>query len=163
MAVKKLTEADLNKTRVETLEHIRFMQRLLNSMAKEIMDRGVKHDQSKLESPELEVFAEVDKDHSTQDIRYGTPEYQASLDALKPALEHHYAANRHHPQHFKNGVNDMNLIDLIEMLCDWKASSTRYKGGNIRTSIEHNGARFGLSPQLVKILENTADMLGNKD
>jgi hypothetical protein len=37
---------------------------------------------------------------------------------MAPALKHHYENNRHHPEHFKNNIDDMNLIDLIEMLCD---------------------------------------------
>jgi hypothetical protein len=53
----------------------------------------------------------------------------------------------------------MNLIDLVEMLCDWKAASERHNDGNIKKSIEINTARFGLSWQLAKILENTADLL----
>jgi hypothetical protein len=53
----------------------------------------------------------------------------------------------------------MNLIDLVEMLCDWKAASERHNDGNIRKSIEINASRFTISPQLVKILENTADLL----
>jgi len=44
---------------------------------------------------------------------------------MKPALEHHYALYRHHPEHFQNGIDDMNLIDLVEMFADWKASSER--------------------------------------
>lgn len=56
-------------------------------------------------------------------------------------------------------VSDMNLLDLVEMLCDWKAASERHNDGNIRKSIEVNANRFGLSPQMVKILENTADVL----
>ena len=74
---------------------------------------------------------------------------------MKPALEHHYAKNRHHPEHHKNGINDMNLIDLIEMFCDWKASSERQNDGNILKSIEINGKRFHMSPQLIEIFENT--------
>jgi hypothetical protein len=52
-------------------------------------------------------------------------------------------------------VNDMNLLDVVEMLCDWKAASMRHNDGNIHKSIELNADRFRLSPQLVKILENT--------
>jgi hypothetical protein len=52
----------------------------------------------------------------------------------------------------------MNLVDLVEMLCDWKASSTRHNDGNIRKSIEINAERFGINQQLVKILENTAEL-----
>jgi hypothetical protein len=78
---------------------------------------------------------------------------------MRPALEHHYAKNRHHPDHFKNGVDEMNLLDVLEMLLDWKASSERHDDGNIRRSIEINADRFKLSPQLVKLLENTVDFL----
>ena len=49
----------------------------------------------------------------------------------------------------------MNLFDLIEMLVDWKAASERHNNGNIRKSIEINGNRFNMSPQLIRIFENT--------
>ena len=91
-----------------------------------------------------------------QKLQYGSPEYQESLNALKPALEHHYARNRHHPEHHKNGIDDMTLQDLIEMFCDWKAASERQNNGNILKSIETNGERFQMSEQLIRIFENTA-------
>ena len=53
----------------------------------------------------------------------------------------------------------MNLLDLIEMFCDWSASSQRHHDGNIRKSIEVNADRFGMSPQLTRIFENTASDL----
>jgi hypothetical protein len=78
---------------------------------------------------------------------------------MKPALDHHYANNSHHPEHYKNGIDDMSLLDLVEMICDWKAASERHNNGNIRKSIEVNGKRFEMSPQLIRIFENTADLL----
>jgi hypothetical protein len=56
-------------------------------------------------------------------------------------------------------VNHMTLLDLVEMICDWKAASERHNNGNIRKSIEVNGKRFEMSPQLIRIFENTADLL----
>jgi hypothetical protein len=56
-------------------------------------------------------------------------------------------------------LNSMNLLDLIEMMADWVAASERHENGDIRRSIEHNAKRFKMSPQLVKIFENTADLL----
>jgi hypothetical protein len=53
----------------------------------------------------------------------------------------------------------MTLLDLIEMLVDWKAASERHNTGNINKSIEVNGERFQMSPQLIKIFENTAKEL----
>lgn len=141
----------------ETSLHIERVRNLLNACVLDLLKRGELHDQTKRESPEVELFTEYTDKLST--VTYGSPEYKQFLEEMRPALDHHYANNRHHPEHHKNGVNDMNLLDLIEMLCDWKASSERHNDGNIRKSIEHNADRFGISPQLTKILENTSDVL----
>jgi hypothetical protein len=103
------------------------------------------------------LFAEITP--ILAELTYGSEEYQESLDKLKPALDHHYASNRHHPEHFVNGVNDMTLVDLIEMFCDWKASSLRQNDGNLLKSIEISAERFNIDPQLKQILINTARMV----
>ena len=154
--MKELTEKEL-ATNAHTWRHIWRVNQLLNKVIKALLKRGEEHDQSKLESPEVELFSEYTERLSK--MTYGSEEYKRSLEAIKPALDHHYANNRHHPEHFKNGIDDMTLLDLIEMICDWKASSERHNDGNIRKSIEINGKRFEMSPQLIKIFENTADFL----
>jgi len=50
----------------------------------------------------------------------------------------------------------MNLIDIVEMFCDWKAASERQLDGNLLKSIEKNADRFNMDPQLKQILINTA-------
>lgn len=147
-------------TNYDTFRHIERVRNLLNRCAIEFLKRGELHDQTKMTSPEVELFTEYTDKLAT--CTYGSETYQGFLKAIKPALDHHYANNRHHPEHHKNGINDMNLIDMIEMLCDWKAASERHNDGNIRKSIEINANRFGMSPQLVKIFENTADLLFEK-
>lgn len=144
-------------TNYDTFRHIERVRNLLNTCIVEILRRGELHDQTKLEKPEVELFTEYTP--KLAGSTYGSNEYNGFRQALKPALDHHYANNRHHPEHFKHGVDDMNLIDIVEMLCDWKAASERHNDGNIRQSIELNADRFKLSPQLVRILENTADLL----
>ncbi len=141
----------------DTWKHIHRVQELVNRCAVDLINRGNIHDQSKLKHPEVEYFTEFTS--ALADLTYGTPEYFANLEKLKPAIEHHQANNRHHPEYHKNGIEDMNLIDLLEMICDWKAASERHNDGNINKSIEHNGNRFKMSPQLVKIFENTAKLL----
>lgn len=143
-------------TNYQTMRHIEHVRRLLNIVVRELLERGERHDQSKLESPEVEVFAEFTP--KLAGSTYGSAEYEGFRKAMGPALAHHYAKNRHHPEHFANGVDDMNLIDLIEMFCDWKAATLRHNDGNIRKSIKANADRFRLSPQIVRILENTADL-----
>lgn len=152
-----VTPLTVAECQVETQKHIETVRKYIRFMIDKIEMRGVKHDASKLESPEVEAFAEVTPKLAS--TTYGSDEYNKFLEKLKPALEHHYAANRHHPQHFVNGVNDMTLIDIIEMFCDWKASTLRQNDGNLLKSIELNAARFDFDGQLKQILINTARML----
>jgi hypothetical protein len=140
-----------------TWVHIHRVGSLIHKVITELMNRADSHDQSKLLYPEVSIFTEFTP--KLADCTYGSDEYSGFLKEMKPALEHHYGNNSHHPEHYKNGIDDMNLIDIMEMICDWKAASERHNDGNIRKSIEINADRFGLSPQLVKILENTADIL----
>lgn len=145
-------------TNYHTFRHIERVRNLINRCIAVLMKRGEAHDQSKLEPPEVELFTEYTPKLAS--CTYGSPEYNEFRVALAPALEHHYANNRHHPEHHKNGIDDMNLVDLLEMICDWKAASERHNDGNLRKSIEVNADRFGMSPQLVRIFENTVDILG---
>jgi uncharacterized protein DUF5662 len=147
-------------SRFKTLRHIETVRNYLNRCIAELMHRAEQHDQSKLESPEREMF-----DEWTEKLRtstYNSPEYLEFRKQLKPVLDHHYANNRHHPEHFKDGIKDMTLIDLIEMLMDWKASSMRHNDGNILKSIAINQERFEYSDELRRILENTAKWIDSE-
>jgi len=147
----------LDECRVETQKHIEKVRKYIRFFTDKLTSRGVNHDAAKLESPEVELFAEYTPKLATTE--YNSEEYKQSLIGLKPALDHHYATYRHHPEHFANGVNDMNLIDLVEMLADWKAASERQRNGNLLTSIEVNANRFKMTDQLKQILLNTAKTL----
>ena len=143
-------------TNHDTFRHIERVRNLINKIAVELLHRAELHDQSKLESPEVELFTEYTP--KLAGSTYGSDEYNNFKKMMAPALEHHYAKNRHHPEHFKNGINDMNIVDIVEMLCDWKAASERHNDGNIRKSIEINTDRFNMSSQLGKILDNSVDL-----
>lgn len=145
-----------SECQLETLRHIENVRKYIKFITDKLTERGIEHDRSKLESPELETFTEFTAKLS--ETTYGSDEYNANLKAMEPALQHHYANNRHHPEHFANGVNDMNLIDIVEMLCDWKAASLRHNDGNLLKSVELNATRFGYGDQLKQILINTAKL-----
>lgn len=137
----------------DTQRHRLRVAMLLGEIAGELRVRANEHDESKLVEPEKPIFDEYTP--KLKDSTYGSDEYKRFLDEMKVALDHHYSRSRHHPEHFANGVNDMTLVDLVEMLCDWKAATERHANGNIKTSIEQNTKRFGLSGQLARIFENT--------
>lgn len=139
----------------DTLKHSLRVGELVGQSIRELVDRSVKHDLSKTERPELDVFNEYTPKlkHST----YGSDEYKGFLAAMKVGLDHHYANNRHHPEHFADGVNGMTLVDLIEMLADWKAATERHADGSLDRSLEIQRERFGITDQLAQILRNTAE------
>jgi len=141
------------KNNLETVKHQHSVRKNIYDVILALDKRAKDHDASKLESPEQEIFGEHVEELSKTE--YGGEAYKQLLEKIKPALDNHYAKNRHHPEHWPNGIDDMTLVDLLEMICDWKASTARNKNGNIRKSIEVNAKRFNMSPQLVKIFENT--------
>lgn len=141
----------------QTKKHIINVGDKLQSFSDRLKYRASIHDQSKLEEPEASVFE--DYTHRLAGMTYGSDEYQQCLEEMKPAcLNHHYENNPHHPEHFENGVDDMDLVDLVEMFCDWKAATERHDDGDINKSIIYNTERFNLSPQLVRILQNSVKL-----
>lgn len=142
----------------DTLLHIKRVAELLTNAAAELIKRANRHDNSKLVAPEKSYFDEYTP--RLAGLTYGSDEYRACVALLQPALDHHYANNSHHPEHYKNGVNDMDLFDVVEMFFDWKAASERHNNGNINKSIAVNRDRFAISDQLARIFENTALRLG---
>jgi hypothetical protein len=144
-------------SRPETYRHIGQVRGLVLGAAQDLQRRAHEHDASKLENPELGIFDEyTDK---LRGVEYGSEEYFEHLNGMQAALDHHYAHNDHHPQHFIGGIQDMSLLQLTEMLCDWIAATRRHDDGDIRKSIEMNAERFGYGPELKQLLHNTVDAL----
>jgi len=142
---------------IKTLEHKEQVADIMDVFAQVIRKRGLTHDNSKLEDPEFDGFVEYTP--MLAQITYGSEEYQKCLDDLKPTLDAHYAKNDSHPEFFRNGIRDMNLAQIIEMLADWYASCKRQDNGNIRQSIEKNRERFGYSKDLEQIFINTVALI----
>jgi len=142
------------EARQQTKDHIERVGGLLRKVMHSLGNRAQGHDAGKLEEPEAPIFeANTAK---LSGLTYNTPEYKEALAAMKVAIDHHYAENRHHPEHFEDGIAGMDLIDLVEMFCDWRAASERHPTGDIFKSIKSNIERFNLDPQLTSILLNTA-------
>jgi hypothetical protein len=137
----------------ETYKHVKKVQSNINLFVTNLIHRAEVHDASKFEEPELSIFAE--NTHKLGITEYGSDEYKKLMLEVRPAITHHYSKNDHHPEFHKNGIDDMDLMQICEMLADWKAATERNKDGNIRKSIEINSEKYNISPQLRRILENT--------
>lgn len=170
---------------IETQNHIGEVRGRLARVIASLANRALVHDASKLVEPEKAVFDEFTP--KLRDITYGSTEYHDTLRKMHPAIEHHNRHNRHHPEFHcplecilcfaaipdnatkcpKCGNGEfgrpgptlarMNLIDLLEMLCDWKAATLRHADGDVRRSIEYNQGRFAYGDELKQILLNTLD------
>lgn len=159
--IEEVNTITIAECQVETYKHIENVRKYLRFFTDRLTTRGVEHDRLKLKSPEVEIFTEYTPKLAS--ATYGSDEYNDFLSEMDVALQHHYANYRHHPEHFAKGINDMNLIDIVEMLCDWKAASMRQHDGNLLKSIEANAQRFGCSGQLKQIFINTAKLFDEQD
>lgn len=149
------------RAREVTRKHVDRVSQLLNDAAAELKARGQRHDASKFEDVEIEPLARMQMviDREGQ-APYGSDEYKRRTRMLGPMLEHHYANNSHHPEHYADGVDGMDLFDLIEMFFDWKAASERGEESAMNLTMACD--RYGVAPQVARIFRNTAEQLGFK-
>lgn len=147
----------MNQSLQDTQNHIAKVEGYLSLCADLLRIRATNHDASKLQEPELSGYAGMSD--ALKGLTYGTPEHRAAFAPFKEIIKHHYENNSHHPEHWPNGVADMSLLDVIEMLCDWRAASER-GGGDFSESVAVSVKRFGIDEQLASILMNTAREIG---
>lgn len=151
----------MSSAEIATYKHIARVRELLGTFAVEMIRRGDVHDASKFDPIEmgpLQAMQEViDRDGQAP---FGSEEYKRRTDMLGPMIEHHRANNSHHPEFYPDGVDGMDLFDLVEMFFDWKAASERGQESSMNLSVAC--AKYSVSPQLQSIMRNTAERLGFK-
>jgi len=165
----------------DTILHISEVRQALEIFESLLRQRGLAHDRTKLEAFEFDAFVKTRPEFKK--ANYGTPEYEACTEAIKPAIDHHYANNRHHTAHRRfvcngcfteydtepdrcdrcgysqfqeeTGIEAMTLVDLLEMLADWAAASRRSPDVELEDTLDDAFARYGINPQLARIIRNT--------
>ncbi len=142
----------------DTLKHQKRVYELMRIVVCELLKRGSNHDNSKLQEQEKNIFDEWTP--KLANSTYGSKEYDDMKKEITVALDHHYANNSHHPEHYEQGIKGMDLFDIIEMMVDWKAATERHNDGDIYKSISINKERFNMSDDLSQIFINTAKKMG---
>lgn len=143
-------------TLVKIIQHKNKVSFLLKRIAKELEERADTHDDSKFALGEFEGFSQLD---NARKYEYGSPEYEAIIHNNK-AAQIHVSRNSHHPEFWPNGIEDMNLIDIIEMLCDWEiARQTRDTEEDIDKTWRSRQKRFGLSEKQLDFLRTIWEKL----
>ncbi len=147
-----MSNEDAYDSRADTLAHIHRVRDRIGVFVSEMLARPRAHDASKLEEPDKAVLDRVLP--LLDGVAYGSPEYEAVVASARPALEHHYRRNSHHPEHHgAAGVAGMDLFDLVEMVCDWMAAAERKPDDGVK--LDYNVRLFGIEPQLASIIANT--------
>lgn len=127
-------------------DYLSFIVNLLAS-------RALTHDNSKSSDEEYKYYKMANSVN-----RNDFKSYEEYLNYIKPTLDkglkHHYNVNRHHPEYFDNGIDDMTLIDILEMIVDWKISIEQ-NGKDLYEEIEYNFDKYNVSEQLKKVILNT--------
>ena len=129
------------KTVVKILAHCQRVRASLVGFANAMIMRAVTHDESKWQDDEFAGFVHINQ--IAREHEYGSPEYMASIRETG-AVALHYSRNSHHPEHYPNGVDDMTLLDIIEMVADWKAASETYGRTSLEDALVTHAERFGL-------------------
>lgn len=117
------------------------------------------HDESKFSEEEFEPYAK--KFYGPQDVN-GKP--LAYVPGYDEAWKHHWMNNEHHPEHWLG--EDMPLIYILEMLCDWGSFSI--KAGNMRelSDFYYNKAKDdeekNLSDNTKKIIEEIINKINSR-
>lgn len=134
-------------------KHKLCVQYFLEKVLEELKFRGLHHDDSKEQSPELENYAIAlpyfgNRGKIPDEVQ----------DALNIAKQHHYTNNDHHLEYYDpsgNGIHKTNLIVLLEMMTDWRAAMIREGQESIEASLDMTQKRFGYSDEVRAILKNT--------
>ena len=145
-------ETSNSSTSSYTLEHIKRVKSKMEFFASVLAARGANHDNSKLTEPEYSGWLAMDREPR---YPYGSKKYYDKMHRYKEVLEHHYSVNSHHPEHFKDPSLQMDLVDLIEMLCDWFSYSDNISWLEGYNAINSQCARFGLNDTIRHLLLNT--------
>ena len=124
---------------LETTKHKTWVAWYLIKACRALLWRALVHDLSKYSRKEAPYFEKALP--QLRALEYGSEEYKAAIASLGPALQHHYFVNSHHPEHWQ-GIKYMSPLDLIEMLCDWKAATRRHATGDMSKSLSINAERF---------------------
>ena len=170
----ELEEKYVVKFLKDTKEHKKCVERLMLSLLTDLINniddfnivkyyrRAMDHDNSKLNDT-LEFNNYVLLNKEMEGVNYGTNKYKEIVKKYSIATELHYKNNSHHPEHYSLGVNQMDTLDLIEMICDWCSVLTLKKIEDWESGFIINKKRFNIYDELYTKIYNTARYILKKD
>ena len=140
------------------LKIMRHRESLADSMieiADHLRQRARVHDRCKLKPDQFIGFARIDQ--AEREHGYGSREFSRALRADSEAIRTHVAESSHHPEHHAI-VADMGWLDIIEMVCDWKAAADTYdRGLSLRDGLQAQFDRLDFTPAQQWLIRQVVD------
>ena|GEM_PF-3332656 len=104
-------------------------------LGRQLIANGYVHDASKFYGIEFDYLAKL----SNANMKEETAKLK-----MKMAVQHHQKTNPHHVEYWSNGIKDMPLVYIAEMVCDIKARSEEF-GTSFKEWIDVEGLkRWGI-------------------
>ena len=149
----------IERTDSKTKEHIAEVQKNMSLIIDELKKRASNHDRSKLEEPERSGFEAMDAYCSAHPsaAQYGSEAYFEKLQKFNWVMDHHYKHNRHHPEYYSNFYSEMDVIDIIELICDWWSRKEFKDFREAAELVEQQSKRYNFPPILTSIILNTVN------
>ena len=146
----------------DTREHQLAVARILMGVAKQLLDRAIKHDESKMHEPERSGYIEPVYALNAEKVEYASARYKELCSQMGEAWKHHEANNDHHigffvpysVQTLNDPIRCLDLICLLEMCCDWIAAAQR-KGNDSVFALDAMCKKYSMDEQLAQIIRNT--------
>lgn len=136
------TNEVLSKRRKKILRHIDNVNKSCQILGERLIERGevdlghnliangLCHDNSKFYGVEWKYLHD-----------------DADKDKFQDALFHHTTLNKHHPEAWSGGIQEMNRLYVAEMVCDWQARASEF-GIDLRVWIREKATkRYHMAPQ----------------
>lgn len=134
----------------------------MKRIANELRRRGVRHDNSKFSGIEATIGGMYHDDYNKINVLCPhKSDVENYAEKTKAASTEHYKLNDHHVEHFENGLSDMNLIQLTELICD-NVAHFKERGYAPTECVYEVGVLFkshGASDDIISIMKNTVQYL----
>lgn len=137
-------QADDAVQALRTIAAHRDLVRLgLLALSQDLERRSLAHDLSKLSPDEFAGFSRINR--IAREHPFGSDEYRASMRLESETIRLHYSRNSHHPEHHPS-PKEMGFLDIVEMVCDWRAAYLVYGSqGTWTENIQRQAERYGPS------------------
>jgi hypothetical protein len=122
----------MKKTLLRVIRHRDFVRKNTQTLVNKLQERALLHDISKLQDKEFDGFVELDVERENWEL--GSKEYE-NISKTNKAIALHHSRNAHHPEYHKE-LEDMSLLDLVEMVIDWKSAAETYSNDS-QKSLEY--------------------------